>query len=151
MPFFDGSHSAIRVSTNGFISFDTNLVNPGVTNLALPQSDNPNGVVAPFWDDFVVDAAASLSTSDTTLGGERVFVVEWNNVLFYNSTRRVRFSALLFAYGRIVFNYADLDAVPGGVVERGAAATVGIENQSGTAAVQRSFNQPLLIEFVRSK
>ena len=43
-----------------------------------------------------------------------------------------------------MFQYKDISLVTTNLRERGTSATVGIENESGTAALGRSYNQPYL-------
>jgi len=98
----------------------------------------------------------SGATVTFTSGGtspNRFFVVAWSNALIVGTDQRVTFEAVLFENGRIVFVYSGIGRSATNYVERGAGATVGLENKAGTAAVQRSFNQPYLndgfaIEFV---
>jgi hypothetical protein len=76
-------------------------------------------------------------------GVDRRFVVEWRNIGMYgSSSARITVEAILSVHGEIEFNYADLTGTK--PAELGGGATVGIENAAGTAAVQHSFNQPVL-------
>jgi hypothetical protein len=158
MPYFGRSVSNFVVTTNGYLTFDTSPTFAFPGNVPLPQTDEPNGVIAPFWDDLVVDAEAVIRTGGGGVAPNRFFVLEWVNVAFFHAPPprgpRVTFEVVLFENGRIVFNYKSVT----GTTEqdsrtRGGSATVGIENFEGTAANQRSFNQPYLdngfaIEFV---
>lgn len=132
------SYSSAAVTTNGMINFLAPRVGD-YTNTALPSTAKPDGVVAPFWDDLTLDKKSSVQTATTGKIGARSFAVVWNNALFADgSSTRVTFEAVFDeATGAITFQY---QTVPG----NGGKATVGIENQSGTDALQYSFNQSVL-------
>ncbi|MGW8884239.1 S8 family serine peptidase [Streptomyces sp. NPDC055749] len=132
------SYTSATVNTNGLINF----LEPRVgdyTNTAMPDPAKPNGIVAPLWDDLTLDKKSSVQTATTGNNGNRQFAVVWNNVLFADgSSNRATFEAVFDeATGAITFQYL---SVPG----NGGKATVGIENQIGTDALQYSFNQPVL-------
>lgn len=143
--FFGSSYATAYVSTNGFLNF-TGL-DDSFGNSSLPSNNGHNNAVYPFWDDFFVDASASIRTTTGGVSPNRFFVVEWFNVIFLDEPdfRRVTFEVVLFeSGGRIVLNYRDISIGASETRERGSSATVGIENAAGTAALQRSFNQPFL-------
>ncbi|GAB3853389.1 PQQ-dependent sugar dehydrogenase [Dactylosporangium cerinum] len=130
------TYTSAWIDTNGKLSF----VNPGtayVEHSALPTTAQPNAAVYPCWQDLVVDAQASVRMGQAAGG----VVVEWRNVRMYgNNSRRLSFSVVFASDGRITLHYDSLD----NDVERGSNATVGVENASGTAATQFSYNQPRL-------
>ena len=132
------SYSSAAVTTNGMINFLTPRVGD-YTNTALPSTAKPDGIVAPFWDDLTLDKKSSVQTATTGKAGSRTFAVVWNNALFADgSSNRVTFEAVFDeATGAITFQY---QTVPG----NGGKATVGIENQSGSDALEYSFNQSVL-------
>ncbi|MEU1436718.1 S8 family serine peptidase [Streptomyces sp. NPDC005786] len=136
--FYGTSYNSAAVTTNGLINF----LGPRVgdyTNTALPTAAKPDGIVAPLWDDLMLDKTSSVQTATTGRTGARTFAVVWNNVLFADGgTDRATFEAVFDeATGAITFQYK---TVPG----NGGRATVGIENQTGTDALQYSFNQTVL-------
>ncbi|WP_238007679.1 PQQ-dependent sugar dehydrogenase [Dactylosporangium sp. AC04546] len=131
------TYSTAWIDTNGKISF----VNPGTTYVehsALPSTAVPNATVYPFWDDLVVDASASVRMA--TVDGS--VVIEWRNPYIYGNGvhNRITFSVAFAPDGTITMYYSGLD----NDVEKGSGATVGVENATGTAAVQYLFNQALL-------
>ncbi|MER7201403.1 peptidase S8 [Streptomyces sp. CB01635] len=132
------SYSSASVTTNGLINFMEPRLGD-YENVALPSADKPNGTVAAFWDDLTLDKKSSVQTSTTGTAGSRKFAVVWNNAAFAEgSSGRVSFEAVFDeATGAVSLQY---QSVPGS----GASATVGIENQSGTDALQYSFDEPVL-------
>ncbi|MGW1086302.1 S8 family serine peptidase [Streptomyces sp. NPDC002596] len=136
------SYSSASVTTNGLINF----LEPRLgdyDNVALPSADKPNGTVAAFWDDLVLDKKSGVQTATTGTTGSRTFTVVWNNAAFAgNTSARVSFEAVFDeATGSVTLQYQGLSAAS---PENGASATVGIENQAGTDALQYSFNEPVL-------
>ncbi|MEV6264802.1 peptidase S8, partial [Streptomyces sp. NPDC051784] len=134
------SYTSTSVTTNGVLNF----LQPRLgdySNVALPSASQPNGVVAPFWDDLALDGNSSVQTSTTGSKGSRTFAIVWNKAqLLDGSGDRVTFEAVFSeATGAITFQYR---SVPG----KGSSATVGIENQAGTDALQYSFNQNALTD-----
>ncbi|MFG3369193.1 S8 family serine peptidase [Streptomyces sp. NPDC048156] len=132
------SYSTASVTTNGLVNF----LEPRLgdyDNVALPSVDKPNGTVAAFWDDLTLDKKSTVQTSTTGTAGSRKFAVVWNNAAFADGrSGRLTFEAVFDeATGAVTLQYR---SVPGA----GASATVGIENQSGTDALQFSFNEPVL-------
>ncbi|MFI5632724.1 S8 family serine peptidase [Streptomyces sp. NPDC051664] len=136
------SYSSASVTTNGLINF----LEPRLgdyDNVALPSAEKPNGTVAAFWDDLVLDKKSTVQTATTGTAGSRKFAVVWNDAAFVgNTSARVSFEAVFEeATGSVTLQYQDLSTAS---PENGASATVGIENQAGTDALQYSFNEPVL-------
>jgi subtilisin family serine protease len=140
--FYGTSYTSVNVSTNGNLQFSGSSI--GWSNGSLPSTAAPNGAIYPYWDDMYVDASAGVYT--TTLGStpNRQFVIEWRNVRYFgDETRRVSFEVILNeANGDIQTMYKDITGGDG--LEMGNSATVGIENQTGTVALQYSFNEAVL-------
>ncbi|PWU47047.1 hypothetical protein DLJ47_31395 [Micromonospora sp. S4605] len=140
--FHGQSYTTGRVHTNGLVSFGSASGEPDTwANPTMPTATAPNAVVAPFWDDFEVDAAASVRTQTLGTAPNRSYVVEWRNVGFRpTNTERLTFEVIFHEDGRIAFHYGAM-ATP---VQQGAGATVGLENGSGTVAALYSFHEAVL-------
>ena len=137
--FYDQSYDTANVSTNGFLNFLT----PDATfsNSAIPSAPPPNAAVYALWDDLYVDGSASVLTTTVGTAPNRRFVVEWRNVAFLADTsQRVSFEIILNENGDIDTQYREIE----GTLEQGSSATVGIENATGTDALQYSFGEPVL-------
>ena len=50
-PYYGSTYDEVQVSTNGHVRF-VKSTDAGSVNTELPDPDNPNGVVAAFWDDL---------------------------------------------------------------------------------------------------
>ncbi|WP_158880442.1 S8 family serine peptidase [Amycolatopsis anabasis] len=140
---YQQSYRSARVSTNGFLSFTaTTSYN---LNAALPGPAEPNTLIAPFWDDLVVDAEATVRTETVGAAPNRQVVVEWRNVAFTGkpANLRVSFQVVLAENGPITFQYKGIGDDPG---QRGGSATVGVEDETGTQAVQYGYESPVLAD-----
>jgi subtilisin family serine protease len=136
--FYGVTYTSANVTTNGFLSFVNS--EPVFANGPIPSADIPNGAIYPFWDDFIVDDAASVRTEALGSAPDRSFVIEWDNVAFLADTsKRVNFEVVLTETGHITFQYQGID---NDGMEEGSSATIGIENAAGDDALQYSFNQP---------
>ncbi|WP_344616146.1 PQQ-dependent sugar dehydrogenase [Dactylosporangium salmoneum] len=142
--FYGTTYTSAWVDTNGVVSF----VQPSGSawnHSAIPSaaaSGKANGAIYPFWEDLNIDASASVRTAVTGSAPNRQFVIEWRNAQFFEAAGvRASFEVIFSENGDIAVAWADVD---GTTYEQGGAATVGIENQAGTVALQYSLNQPVL-------
>ncbi|MGQ4485934.1 peptidase S8, partial [Streptomyces sp. SAS_281] len=86
-----------------------------------------------------LDKKSSVQTATTGSTGKRSFAIVWNNAAYADGTAgRATFEAVFDeATGSVTVQY---NTVP----DRGTGATVGIENQTGTDALQYAFDQPVI-------
>jgi hypothetical protein len=134
------TYSTATLTTKGYIEFQGGK-SGAYDNVQIPDRNVPNAAIYAFWDDMVVDGAASVRTDVRGVAPDRQFVIEWRDVAFYdNQALRTRFEMVLYENGRIQFQYGD------GTDPRqlGGSATIGIENETGSVAFQYSFNQAAL-------
>ncbi|HEY1174903.1 MAG TPA: S8 family serine peptidase, partial [Phytomonospora sp.] len=137
---YNGTHEQISVTTNGLL----NVAAPRLGDYAngpLGDGYRPNGLIAPFWDDLVVDGRASVKTATVGEPGQRSFAVEWHDVRIADQPRaRISFEVVFAETGGFTFQYQGLS----GDLEHGVSATVGIEDTGGGIARQYSFDLPVL-------
>lgn len=135
------TYDAAYVSTNGNLNFLA--LNPNFVNEALPNAAPPNAAIYAFWDDLFVDEASSVRTLTRGSAPSRELVIEWRNVgLLSDPSERVDFEITLSERGEVLLQYRNI--APENLLEQGASATVGIENEAGTVALQYSFDTPSL-------
>ncbi|MFD7075941.1 S8 family serine peptidase [Nocardioides sp. NPDC059952] len=136
--FYGVSYNQVAVTTNGLLNFLAPRVGD-YANDALPSNDVPNGIVAAYWDDLALDKKSKVTTGTVGTTGDRRFAVLWDNVLVADgSGDRVTFEAVFDeADSSVTLQYKSVPA-------EGAGATVGIENQAGSDALQYSVDQPVL-------
>ena len=142
--FYGESYDRLHVCINGFVEFS----GPAVAtcpfqNSAIPSTQRPNGAVYPFWDDLlVVDAPASVRADLRGEAPDRRFVIEFRNMQMIGGTpRQVDFNVVLYENGEVLTQYRNLAREE---VEQGGRATVGIEDPTGTSALQYSSSEPAL-------
>ncbi|MEO0214819.1 MAG: T9SS type A sorting domain-containing protein [candidate division WOR-3 bacterium] len=124
--------SPVKISTNGFISFDASITSPYLSNSSIPSTLSPNALLAIWWDDNVVDGAIKTKVIGTA--PNRKWVVRWERVRRYGgSGGTADFEVIVYedttstGDNKIVFSYNDTNfgsSTP--------SATIGIENQTGS-------------------
>ena len=134
--FYGQTYNKVFVSTNGFLNFIdwSNSLGPR----PIPNPNIPNAAIYPFWDYLYVDGVMPASEQNCWAEApNRQFVIEWSNVAFCCiSAERVGFEVILYENGRILMQYTGIDS--SSAIEKGSSATVGIENETGTVALQYS-------------
>ena len=136
--FYESSYNQAYVSTNGYINFLA--PNTIYMNSCIPTAAAPNGAIYAFWDDLIVDSAASMWTEVLGTAPNRQFVFEWRNVRFFSgSPGRLGFEIVLSETGAITLQYRDIDS--GNDQEKGNSATIGVERSDGNYAFQFSCNK----------
>ncbi|WP_328315646.1 S8 family serine peptidase [Streptomyces sp. NBC_00388] len=134
------AYSTTSVTTDGLLNFLAPRVGD-YANTALPTVTNPNGFIAPLWDDLTLDRTSSVQTATTGTKGNREFAVVWNKAAHADGgSGRATFEAVFDeATGAVTLQYKT-------VPDHGAGATAGIQNQAGTDALQYSFNQSVIAD-----
>ena len=127
--------SAIKISTNGWFTFDAAATIGAAasrTEQALPSPVAPNNLVAAYWDDL--DQVRIC----TKISGTK-FVVQWRGVLYAAPSVAVAAQAILDAADHSVeLVYAPfLEAT-------GSSASVGVEGPGGAAGTSVVFHKSTL-------
>ncbi|WP_277350910.1 S8 family serine peptidase [Streptomyces chilikensis] len=139
-PLYGTRYGSGHLNTNGVLTFGGSST--AYSNVALPAAAAPNAALYPFWDDLAVTATGSVHTKSYGEAPNRKFLVEWRDVAPRGTTTYFSFSVELTESGDITYRYKDVPA--GNARLRGNSATVGIENATGTVALQYSHNQAVL-------
>jgi hypothetical protein len=138
--FYGQTYNSAFLCTNGLLSFTSGSC--PFTNSGIPNTGAPNAAIYPYWDDLFVDGLASVRSQLLGSAPNRSFVIEWRNVTYFgDSSRRVDFEVILHENGQIETQYRNI-ADDGR--ERGNSATLGIENETGTVALQYSLNEAVI-------
>lgn len=119
--FYGNPVSEIYVSSNGFLSFDP--LDFSYYQGAIPDSGDPNHLVAPYWVDLV-----GVTVCTKTVGSK--FVVQWTGAeLDFIFTYPVQFQAIIDTSNETIeFVYGpDQDTVADGLY-----STIGVENEDGS-------------------
>ncbi len=137
--FYGNSYSDVIVSTNGLLAFSASSAS-AFSNSCLPDTADPDDLVAVFWDDlFLGHNAAEARIYAQTLGSapNRRLVVEWYRVPHItDSASRFTFQAILYeGTNDIKAQYQTMTDGTGSFAD-GESATLGIENADGTDALE---------------
>lgn len=145
--FWGRTYQTARLSTNGFLSFGSTVAEP--SNPALPDAADPNSVLAPWWDDLVIENFGGqpgiVSTSISGSAPSRVLTIQSANVSRFGDTAsdfiHLNFQVRLHETSNVI------DFVYGPKSSTGApgasTATAGIENQDGSDALVAVASSPL--------
>ncbi|KPL07935.1 hypothetical protein AMJ86_02395 [bacterium SM23_57] len=129
--FYGNTYNSIRVCSNGFLSLTS--TSTSWTNYAIPNSDEPNALLAPFWDDLYPPGGGDIYYYQDA--ANQRFIVQYDAVDHYGYTGGpYTFEVILYANGNIVYQYRSM-------VSLLTSATVGIENPSGTDGLQVAYNE----------
>jgi len=137
----------LNVTTNGWMAFGASSVQPEFQNGSLPTSTLSPSLIAPFFDDLILQRQdSSVSARLIGTAPDRRWVIDWQNLSILHEDNlllegRVSFQAVLFEGSNdIAFQYKTLE----GPRSYGESATVGLQNASRTLAAQFSLNQARL-------
>ena len=143
--FYGQAQPQIFVGANGIAGFSSAGLSSSA-NLSIPDSQAPNAILCPFWDDLNPAAGGQVRAGVSGSSPNRRFVISWVNVPYVgNPPATYTFQIVLEeTTHRILFQYQSV--VPGkGNGDRGKSATIGIENASGNLGVLYSFNGSTLL------
>jgi photosystem II stability/assembly factor-like uncharacterized protein len=130
-PFYGSAYNSVKITSNGWVSFDVVSTNHTYSNTTIPNSADPNLAVYGFWDDL-----------DQTVGGNvyyyhdvanSQFIVQYDNVPHYSTGGPYTFEIILKASGEIVCQYNTITSPDN-------SASIGIENATGTVGLQTVSN-----------
>ncbi|MGD2165247.1 MAG: hypothetical protein PVH50_06940 [Anaerolineae bacterium] len=158
--FYGQDYAQFYIDSNGYIGFDGGQTQSYYANTRLPSAGRPNGLIAPFWDDFDPSAGGVVRYEVFGSTPSRYLVVEWNAVPFYGLSDAQTFQVILHeGSNHIEFQYPDTRQGDYGDRSYG---TVGIENEDGsigleypylipitqTRAISITYNRPLYNVFI---
>lgn len=139
---FGASVAGYGLSSNGFMQLLPAVVgalSATPLNRAIPLTEAPNGIVAPFWDALAPRPTFGSYLRAGVVGSapNRRFVVEWSDWgLIEDPTAQLRFQAKLFETSQVIeLHYCSLAMGTMTDLQTGRHATIGVENLAGTRAV----------------
>ncbi|MEO0150023.1 MAG: hypothetical protein ABIL23_06355, partial [candidate division WOR-3 bacterium] len=125
--FYGNTYTSITVSTNGWASFNP-YTSSYLSNTSIPNSSDPNNLLAVLWDDLVVQDGIYTATYGSS--PNRKFVIEWRNVRRFAGSGNAVFEIIIYEQmsggeNIIRFSYNNNSISP-------LDASIGIENSTGT-------------------
>ena len=137
--FFGIDQDSVIIGANGFLAF-AELVGANFVNDPIPNTDNPNFLIAAMWDDLEPqdgDGVFYQGTSD-------YFIVQYENVpgFFFPppTPAPVTFQVILFPDGSIKMQYENVNSTIR------TSSTVGLEGPMGMSGLQVIFNTEFLTD-----
>lgn len=120
--------SSLRVGYQGWLSFTSE--SGSISNLPIPDSREPNNILAPFWDDLNPNFGGTVYYYADTANNR--FIVQWDAVVHFPDGPPETFQAIVNADGSIVYQYHTM--------ADDSSCTIGIENGSGTDGLEVVYN-----------
>jgi Putative Ig domain/Nidogen-like len=141
--FYSGQFSSVQISSNGYIVFGDSAANL-FSNADIPNPNAPNGYAAPFWDDLSPQDGGGVWYKTVGDAPNRKFVIAWYDTPRYKQNGAATFEIVLEeGTNAIEFQYLDT-SFEFSVYDYGAAATIGLENLTGSSGTKFSFNEASL-------
>jgi subtilisin family serine protease len=143
--YYGQTNTTFYVGSNGLLVFTPTTATNAV-HCKLPAAAAPNHALYPYWADLDPTSGGTISVGTTGAAPHRVAVITWLNVPHFDTnTITYAFQVLLHETTHdIVFQYLEITpANP--AYANGNAATVGIENSTGTLARQITYNGSTLL------
>ncbi|MFA6402471.1 MAG: S8 family serine peptidase [Salinivirgaceae bacterium] len=126
--FYDIDYSNVYISSNGFISFNSDGAY-SLSNNQIPNTYTPNALIAAFWDDLYPNNGSSIYYQAL----DNNFIVQYQNINVIGNSGINTFQIILAKDGSIKIQYLQMN---GPLIY----STVGIENEDGTQGLQVAFN-----------
>jgi len=137
--FFGVSKTWVQISVEGWMAFDQTLTSSSSSNQGIPNSGNPNDMLAPWWDDLHTGA---LGTVWLGINFGNKVTVEWNSV-----ERSPGNGSGEIATFQVILNPAPVNTIEFHYDHAGFSsgtdpwnASVGIEDATGTVGINPTPN-----------
>ncbi len=133
--FYGETENEFCVSTNGFLSFQTDGNADDTNSCPLPTTAGNEAMIAAVWDDLYIQDNIAYQTLG--VAPNRYLVVQWNGARQYGaaSSKLATFQVVLFENGLIRVAIKEAGTL------RGASSTTGIENYTASNGTTYACNQ----------
>jgi len=126
--YYDDQFTTVKVCSNGFLTFTS--LEDTYNNDPIPTADEPNNLIAPYWDDLNPASGGTVYYYADTANAR--FIVQWDGVVHYGTSDPQTFQVILHEDKTILFQYAATNGQE--------ESTVGIENAAGDDGLEVAFN-----------
>lgn len=129
-PFYGSNYTAIKVCTNGWLTFDTSAGSATRNDSRLPTLALPGASIAMFWDDLHLRSGVVRYRREGTR-----FILQFTNVGRFTPVtgQSFTFQVQLYPSGRIVLQYLTMTGTL-------TSATIGIQDPTRTIGLTVSFH-----------
>lgn len=136
-PFYNRVYSQVTVTANGVLflepSSGANTSADFPANVAIPNGSEPNGVIAPLWDDLIGSNQTSVVQRQAVTGSNgQGLAVEFKDWSRWPAGFFLTFQVRLWSNGIIEFFYGSMT----GMGPTPLTATIGVESPAGTVGTR---------------
>ena len=137
--FFGNTYTDFYVTSNGLVMFGSG--SNQWTNSSIPNPWGADNYIAPFWDDLIVHSTGDIMYQTIGAAPNRKLVIQYSNMSFWSSTVLLGTIQVILYEGsnNIQTQYRSIVDLSSDRAS-GNSATVGLENLTGSAGVQCSYN-----------
>jgi hypothetical protein len=124
--FYGQVWTGVTISSNGYLTFQDADWTDYSSDCPIWNANSPNDVIAGFWDDLTtLNDPGTIYYGHWGAAGERMFVVQYDDVRFLGWQDRITFQIILYeGSNHILVQFLD---VPDSEFNDGLDATIGIE------------------------
>jgi len=133
--FYGTDYTQLKICTNGWMGFDIASTSNEYNNIAIPSTIEPDNALFPFWDDHDLRNGGQVFYFNDASNNR--FIIEYKDAPHFSTGGPYTYQVMLYSDGRIYFQYLTMN-------DPVNSATVGIENSTGTDALQVAFNTPYI-------
>ncbi|MBK8846386.1 MAG: M36 family metallopeptidase [Bacteroidetes bacterium] len=127
-PFYNSAQTQLKISTNGFISFNSNSGSGCCAGGFLPNNSSTlSNLIAVCWTDLFVGAPNSIDYFNLTSPNR--FVIRWNAVAHCCATTPAQVTVQI-----ILYETGEIEMHNTSILTSTDVMTMGIENANGTVA-----------------
>lgn len=139
--FYGNRYTQISISADGWIAVGANTT-PAYNNTNLPNTTNPNGIVALNWDDLYPNNSGSGGIYYYHDSAHHRFIIEYDSVPYYNP-RTVMDKFQLIIYDTTISSATGDNSLIAQyqTANRLSSSTVGIEDPTGLVGIQCLYNE----------
>ncbi len=127
--FYGVPQSMIKIGSNGYLTFGPDGTD--FSNDPIPDPNDPNDFIAPFWDDLNPSTGGTIHYLATATE----FIVQYTDIQPFGGGSPYTFQVILKADGTMLYQYLSMQ---GDLVD----ATIGIEDATGSDGLEIVFNAP---------
>ena len=132
-PFYGQTYDKIRLSSNGYLTFET-YGSSTSANGPCPNPSSPNNLIAFFWRDLHQRSGSSYHYHDAA---RNRWIVQYSNWGSFSGTGDYTCQVHLYSNGEIMFYYESMT----GSLDNG---TIGIEGAAGTNGISIAYSEPYI-------